>query len=137
MEHLEVKVSKNVIKMFYAYLKIKLHGVDQNEGDIQAVYTFMSKFIFRELYDVDCFREYDIDELKNLFAKYYKVFAKDATDDDMLGKQLREITNSRKVDYSSISDLKNMIIRHIHDYIDFLDQYYVSDVTHSYDYCTF
>lgn len=126
MDALEVNVSKNIIKMFYVYLKIKLQEMDLREGEMPSVYTFMNKFIFGKLYDADHFKEYDIDELKNLFSKCYKVFVKDATDDDMLGRQLRKITNSRELDYLSILDLEDTVIKYVHDYIDFLYSYYVS-----------
>ena len=123
---LEVNVTKKVMRMFYVYLKIKLQEMDQIEGEMQTVYTFMNKFIFTKLYDVDYFKEYDIDELKNLFAKYYKVFVKDTTDNDMLGSKLRKTTKSGKLDYFSILYLEDTVTKYVRDYIDFLYSYYVS-----------
>lgn len=126
IDALEVNVTRNVIKMFYVYVKIKLQEGDQREGELKEIYTFINKYVFAEPSELAYFKEYDIDELKNLFTQCYEVFVKDTRDDDTLGIKIRKITSSGELDYHSIFEQKMRIIQLVLNYIDFLFLHYIS-----------
>lgn len=114
----DIKVTQQVMKMFYVYLKIELQK-DQPIVEFQAVYPFVNKCIFGKADCVEYIKESDLDELKQLFERCYEIFTKDTVKNSALENRLRKITDSSNLEYLSISDHKKMIIQHVYDLIDY------------------
>ena len=120
---LEFQAKRNIIKMFYVYLKIKIQQKDQCQKELQTVYEFMNKSVFGSMHRT---KEYDVDNLKKLLKKCFEIFMEDIASDHVLSDRLREITGIEDIIYKLISDYEKSIIKSIQDYIDFLYLFYVS-----------
>jgi len=123
---LERKLTQQIMKMFYLYLSHELYETNQTNKEFQTMYTFLDKCILRKNNCISFIKKSDLDELKQVLNKYYIIFMQNTLNNHILKDELCRATNSINYEYLSISDHSKRIIQYLHDYIDFIDMYYVS-----------
>lgn len=125
---LQTRITQQALKIFYVYIELKLQEKNQINRDLQSLYTFIDKCIFESSEYVEYIKKSDINELKQLFEKYYYEFIEDTVNNSTLVEKLRKETNSTNIDCIGSAEYRKSIIQRVHDYIDFIDLYYVSKI---------
>lgn len=120
---LDVKFTISSLMMFYCYLKHKY----KDEESAFKLCTFMHKYFFRSTYDGASVKEYLLNEIRKSFIKYYDYYAKDMANNTTLCTRICNAMKGGKIYCSFPFEYKTLILKHVEDYINFLDLYCIAE----------
>ena len=122
--NLDIKFTRSSLMMFYLYLNYKY----KNEKSVFKLCIFMNKYFFRSTCDKASVKEYSLSEIRKSFIKYYDYYAKDMADNTTLCARICDAMKSGKIDCFFSFEHKTSILKHVEDYIDFLELYCISEM---------
>ena len=120
---LDIHFTRSSLMMFYLYLEYKYK--DKKDG--LTLCTFMHTYFFRSTCDKKRLKEYSLNEIRKSFIKYYDYYAKDMVENTTLCTQICNAMKGGKIDSSFSFEHKTSILKHVEDYIDFLDLYCIAE----------
>jgi len=122
LDGLDISYTRSALLMFYLYLVHKY----KDKKDASTLCTFMHKYFFRSTCDKKRLNEYSLSEVRKNFIKYYDYYAKDMEDNTILCTRICNGMKCGKIEYSFSYEYKTLILKHVENYIDFLELHCLS-----------